>query len=760
VAVTAWRCAAFEEIPMTRVEQIQNVLKKRKPLVGSIVKVIKAITEIAGVCGKIQDECRRARGNFAIGRKASLGKMESLCQDVVDDIEHYKKKTQPLLARLGRDTINIGVLGEIGSGKSTLLQSITGLGGNVIPATTGTDSFTSTKSVIAHHDEKSEAVVSYYTERELITEVLQPSLDRLSINHAIQSLSDFEDLQLPENVHDNRKVLQQLKYYQTDECKKIYKELIGEKPQLLKNLADVGKFLTYWKVDGATNAAKANRQLQLQWQWMATREVRIKTPFKCSDVGSIALIDMPGFGDTQAGNESRLVRALEEDVDIALYVFKPQPHRASLTHVSEHFAIAKKALSHSLPFKQWSFVLFNCLNSSDSSVDTTGQCSELAEKMHENDVDAVGALICNVTKQDEVRKTVLDPILNYLSENVAKMDLQFAQDAQREARLLQRRITEALVQLRDWYNDAFGNADVDSLLTLKSSALVADFTDSLVSYLYQTVWATRQEEDASYKDLVVKCVGIAKEVKVDRDQLRLQSYSGSLREASFRTLHDLRMRVGAAFQPIYSEPCAAILAMREKIAGFLCEQGGFGRLQRVACATDKLEEIATVLRKFRGVGVERAVELVLRFDVSSGSLLPLIGGHLEKLDPEFAKSTDLMVIVDSDHSFIDVKKVDSAAQAMEGLVDSVVDAIKAELDKHNKQPTFMAVYLLAEFVYRAVRGNSRDVEWRKVHNGLREELWPQEFGSLAEVKALGGAIESALNSLEVSSESVGFRFAV
>lgn len=60
------------------------------------------------------------------------------------------------------------------------------------------------------------------------------------------------------------------------------------------------------------------------FNYLAVQEVRIFCPFPDENVGKIAVVDMPGLGDTGIGDADRLVDALGQDIDFILFVRMPK----------------------------------------------------------------------------------------------------------------------------------------------------------------------------------------------------------------------------------------------------------------------------------------------------------------------------------------------------------------------------------------------------------------------------------------------------
>jgi hypothetical protein len=385
----------------------------------------------------------------------------------------------------------------------------------------------------------------------------------------------------------------------------------------------------------------------------------------------------------------------------------------------------------------------------------------MAEKMYDAGVNAISALICDVTNHRDVRERVLDPILDYLAENIAKMDLHLARELQTDANKLQKVLSSGVEELRQLCNSVFDDTDESELLAKKSTELWELLKDSLVTKLYHSVWPKRDDDDSEYISLVDRCINLAADQKTDSAALRRLALDGSTRQAALHLLHDIRLSVVSSLQPVYSAPFAAVVNLKNQISQILCEAGGFGRLSRVASASEKLAEISLVLRRLKGCQrLAMAVDLVREFDTSSGVLLPVIRSHLAQLDPEFASSQELLSILGVEGGPVAADRLDKTVVALDQMRKSVVDTIGSALREKRKLPSQTAAYLLFEFVDRAIRDNSVLREWERCHSQLRQELWPQEFIGLAEAKVVEQAIEVALGAFEFECTPVHFRFAI
>ncbi len=210
-----------------------------------------------------------------------------------------------LKSRFSRKTLNIGVVGRARQGKSRLLQTLSGLSCNEIPDG-DQQTCTGVRSTIYHHPTDSYAEITFYSEQELLREVIAPYYNSLNLGSAPVNLDQFAGTPLPQP--SGKSAVDSAKYSHLLEYKNFvqaYRPLLKVGAPQRIPLKDIRQYVAQDTLDGKRNLHN----------YLAVREVKIYCKFPYEDVGQISLLDMPGLGDTGLGDEERLVKSLGEDID-------------------------------------------------------------------------------------------------------------------------------------------------------------------------------------------------------------------------------------------------------------------------------------------------------------------------------------------------------------------------------------------------------------------------------------------------------------
>ncbi|WP_373549803.1 dynamin family protein [Haliscomenobacter sp.] len=344
----------------------------------------------------------------------------------VERLSFEKKYWENIQIRFARQTLNIGVVGRMGQGKSTFLQSISALTDEHIPAKSG-QACTSTQSVIYHTESKEFAKVYYYNEKDFINEVLYPyysNLDNikgLGKSNLPSSLSEFEKTSF-KPLGDIQGLSSKKEGWYNNLLKlhsniADYKNLISSDFEEI-NISKIKEFVQYTYNEKNDDIAS--------YRYVAVKKIEIFTKFPDNNVFQLGLIDIPGLGDTRLGDEERMIRALGEDVDIILFIRKPDKDRNQWQDVDTNlYDIASSVLREKLSLDTWSFMLINNRHGSIEDCNLLKKTISLKGR-----IKTIDCLIANC-KSPEESKQALETIITYLVTSISELDAVFIKNCRK-----------------------------------------------------------------------------------------------------------------------------------------------------------------------------------------------------------------------------------------------------------------------------------------------------------------------------------------
>lgn len=398
-------------------QSINDILAIRQPLVLRIATVREQISQIEKVLTRVVNYGASSNSKLTNEQQASIAALP--VGSVLKQIDKIKLELLKLEARFSRESLNIGVIGRARQGKSRLLQSLTGLSRREIPDADGMHC-TGVRSSICHRANiETYAEVDFYNENSFLGEIIAPYFKELQLGNPPQSLEEFSAKELAlagqaTTAVDRAKFEHLIKYHS---CLAYYRPLLSQTGPLRITREEIPKFITQYDPDDSKIA---------YFNYLAVREVRIFCAFPDEEVGKIAVIDMPGLGDTGIGDEERMVTTLGEEIDFILFVRMPK-------HTGDYWAdvdvklydIANRALQGT-SLETWSFQIINAL--ADGS--NRRNCEDLSETIQTHHLKVAQTVIVNCADSAAVQANVLPAVLEHIAKYIKVLDQRFMQNCE------------------------------------------------------------------------------------------------------------------------------------------------------------------------------------------------------------------------------------------------------------------------------------------------------------------------------------------
>ncbi|GGA22372.1 hypothetical protein [Okeania sp. KiyG1] len=399
--------------------EIKNIIEKRQPLAKRVEKVEAHLISLQQYIQRLI----RERNNFLpqlndsqtseILQGINLPQIE---QEITTNLTIISK----LKARFSRQTLNIGVVGKPRQGKSKFLQTLTGLTRNEIPDGSG-QHCTGVMSIIYHQLQAKSTTGKVYShsQESLLEEVIKLYYGDLLLGTTPQKFDDFLNGGLPALPSNITNKVDQAKYEYLKRYKEHYNDyqnLLNLKPIFSIPQNKIREYVAQDDVDGK----------QVYYNYLAVKKVEIESQFPHSDIGQIAVVDLPGLGDTGVGDVERMIKVLSEDVDFVLFMRKPNSGGDYWDKDSDVglYDKAQKGIP-TIPLSRWSFLILNKTAPDSEQGDNSKNCQGFLDKLPDTRMEFADCIIADCANTEETAN-VLEKILQYLTENITELDHKYA----------------------------------------------------------------------------------------------------------------------------------------------------------------------------------------------------------------------------------------------------------------------------------------------------------------------------------------------
>ncbi len=722
-----------------RAEWIAEIIEKRRPLASRIEHTqhnLQTLSSALNTLDRHREQLIKIAEPEVIGRLKDVGLSLSTVQG---EIAHELRELDKLKRRFSRETLNIGVIGRARQGKSRLLQSLSGLTSTEIPDGRR-QHCTGVRSTIYHNPHVDPyAEVKFYSEREFLDDVIAPYYDEkhLRLGSPPYTLDDFAAKPLPDLPTDlpdyaaAKAKYDHLKGYRDNLSS--YRALLNESTPRIIAQEEIRKYVAQDTPDGQ----------RIYSNYRAVQEVKIICNFPHQDVGQIALIDMPGLGDTGVGDQERLVKTLGEDIDTVLFVRMPKAFGDHWAEVDlQLYDLARSALIQ-LPIELWSFMILNRTDTQLGDDNNAALCSELKDTIVSGvHISVVDTLIVNCANQEEVGSKVLERILDYLAATITALDKKYASSCQDRLLRLQGEIQTQLEKALHALGTATSRGESDFALF---EDLFEETWISLTNELDKLVDSLKEERkekspifEKRVQEVLAQCrkdTDIPSPVDIEKRKHGEAGY-GAVYE---QYLNEIRTSMTRRFASLDDALKTPIREVKEKVVEVLLQHGHLSGVTETR-GTEFLSVMTGLLELLprQPNTLRQAFSTLATFELSyRGFIQYRVRRNLNELDANL-QALPKPPTAAAIHNTLKVQQAETVYALQQAMEESLSD------------PNEVAFAIIEEFTDQILHAERAKRDWRLFYNEMRAEIWSSEFGKFVEQshtrKQWQTAVERALQA--------------
>ena len=697
--------------------QIAAIIEKRRPVVQRIEAVELHLKMLSEALYVLQQQHISQQQN--VEELTGCGVHEINIAHLQSSITAELQTLDKLKKRFSRETLNVGVIGRARQGKSRLLQSLSGLTADEIPDG-DRQHCTGVRSTIRHeHTKDTYGEVWFHSRQSFLDDVIAPYYKALGLGEKPLSLDMFAKQPLrplPKDRHTYAEpgaMHEHLKRYHTYFDK--YAHLLGTSPQKISR-SEIREYVAQDTPDGR----------RIFFNYLAVQEVKITCLFPHEEVGQIALVDMPGLGDTGVGDEARLVQTLGQDVDVVLFVRMPKSSGDYWADVDVRlYDVARQALPM-LPLELWSFLVLNHTGADSKNGDNWNNCKDLKESLAEKHIQVVQQITTNCASDAEA-EALLDSILQYMTGNITQLDRQYASACQASLLQLQTAIESELQKARQTIGQVSFQTNWFPLFETLFDELWNELTNGL-ELLLKELKDQRDQPDWDFKKQVDAALRACKEdtglptleaIEIRRNRV------GGYPKAYYQYLDEVRAHLSRHFLVVDEALKKGIAKIKSQVAGVLTRQGQLGGLTKCRDANFLdaiIQQIPDQLVPDEASQLKFGFQILASFDLSYRGLIQhRIRRNLDDLT--------------QDTTQLRLSESPSASEVLNCLTTLQAEAAykcRTALNDLLDEPSQAAFAIVEEFIDRVLRAENVQKEWRILYAEMRSEVWVEQFGKLEE----------------------------
>ncbi|MDJ0516693.1 MAG: hypothetical protein QNJ74_10715 [Trichodesmium sp. MO_231.B1] len=550
---------------------------------------------------------------------------------------------------------------------------------------------TTVQSNIYHHEGDTFAKVYFHSESSFIQEIITPYYQELGFENIPKNLHEFANLPFPSQpVNPQHPAKAEAIYEHLRQDYYVHLNKYSDLLQSKKRFIEVPKDEIREYVSQSYNT-KSNPQF---FNHLAVEKVEFFCPFPQVGVKKLALVDMPGLGDTRLGDTERMIKALAEDIDFILLIRRPGKKGTGDFLRKEDvnlYDVASQALKDKLPLKEWVFMLLN----------QDGENEQLSldfeNTMPRKGIHVKQCLKANC-KNSKAANQVMEKVLDYLTTNMKNLDKQYMSAASRDLRNFQSWIEDKLAEVRQ---AIAGYGDIDTeYVKLREQFLpklyksIEEFREKLRAELSQT-----NEEFKSQVDAAINRCQQPGNIPDFKD-VEIWAKREGIDRAYFRAIQQMRPGILKHFQTMEDGLKESLNQTKSELADIFINLGIGGLVK--AENPDFLEAFAKLLTQTNDLpNLARGFQFIASFEIMyKGFMQSYVWQKISEVLPP-----DPMKPINTPDN------IDNILTNLQQRHQNAIEVCQKTLDKLGLSVNRTKVSMVEEFADHITRAKGVEQEW-------------------------------------------------
>lgn len=749
-------------------KQIEEIISHRQKKLPQIQQMNNHLDDVNNVILKLEKVCQDAISE----KPKTYASLFNQYPEIIENLRlintkpfHQKyEKVQETLNQLhnrfSREHIHISFVGRAGQGKSLVMQKISGLSGDIIPSSNGSDC-TGAKSIITNQNTNEvHAEITFYNKKEykdIVNKYIQEIFgnETYKIN-SVEEISDLKQYNLETEVASNAQkqslFIQLNKYIEHSDT---VLPLLGTTQTIPAK--DIESYVAQY-----SNRDKSHKY----YKYLGVKVANIKCQFPFSQCGKIVLVDTIGLGDTALNIREKMLSTVSEDSDAIVMMTRPDPQRPSVVQYDIDIVndIGER-MSPEYTSKMLFWIINQVSEGEGKNIDGIPEFLSRLQRMHGFPVADYLVVDCN--DKNTVEHKLLIPILEKLPNNLPQMDEMLLKHAEEQLLELYREYHEISSKV----NKAF-NASIDQDVRREFDKTIRNTYGRMTNgirelYVNEPYGKLRDEPCEQFKLEAEKKINKMITHIPSKEQVLKMLNDGSVNQHNIyeRVTDEMRLFIINDFLELNQTLHNMVVEMKKNIVYILSSSSG-GKLEGLITISPEnaelwLKEFEQLISTYPNFHLMfEAVKKLNDFDLRMESfLIYKIRAQLDIIDISVCKQGPALR---GDLSQKDVLADDIIFWLKHNMI-IIHDNIQKELEPLYSYPNSTLWAVVKDFYDRIVYACDKDesdvqTEWRYLYEDFIPKIWSQEYKKYQTQKGFAKEWNDLIESVYQYDKKTMFQF--